>query len=102
MARRAQALGRRLLQGLEKALMGRSGVRMIRGRGLMIGIELTKDCAALVERALHARLLINVTAGNVIRLLPPLIISDQEADEIVNRLGRIVKDYLADTKGSSE
>ena len=98
LARRAQALGRRLLQGLEKALMGRSGVRMIRGRGLMIGIELTEDCAALVERALHARLLINVTAGNVIRLLPPLIISDQEADEIVNRLGRIVKDYLADTK----
>lgn len=98
LAERAEALGQRLLQGLAKTFQGVSGVRMIRGRGLMIGIELTENCAALVERALQARLLINVTAGNVIRLLPPLIISDQEADEIVNRLGRVVKDYLAESK----
>ena len=98
LAERAQALGRRLLRGLAKAFQGVSGVRTIRGRGLMIGIELTENCAALVERALQARLLINVTAGNVIRLLPPLIISDQEADEIVSRLGRVVQDYLAESK----
>ena len=95
LAERALELGRRLLQGLAKTLRDVSGVRMIRGRGLMIGIELQQDCAALVERALNERLLINVTAGNVVRLLPPLIISDQEADEIVSRLGRVIKGYLA-------
>ena len=98
LAERAEALGRRLLRGLAKTFQGVSEVRAIRGRGLMIGIELTENCAALVERALQARLLINVTAGNVIRLLPPLIISDQEADEIVSRLGPVVKDYLAESK----
>ena len=98
LAERAQALGRRLLRGLAKTFQGLSGVKTIRGRGLMIGIELTENCAALVERALQARLLINVTAGNVIRLLPPLIISDQEADEIVSRLGLVVQDYLAEGK----
>ena len=98
LAERAEALGRRLLRGLAKTFQGLSGVRTIRGRGLMIGIELTENCAALVERALEARLLINVTAGNVIRLLPPLIISDQEADEIVSRLGLVVQDYLAESK----
>lgn len=98
LAERAEALGRRLLRGLAKTFQGVSGVRTIRGRGLMIGIELTENCAALVERALQARLLINVTAGNVIRLLPPLIISDQEADEIVSRLGPVVQDYLAESK----
>ena len=98
LAERAEALGRRLLRGLAKTFQGVSGVRTIRGRGLMIGIELTENCAALVERALQARLLINVTAGNVIRLLPPLIISDQEADEIVSRLGLVVKDYLTESK----
>ena len=98
LAERARALGRRLMRGLAKTFQGLSAVRTIRGRGLMIGIELTENCAALVERALQARLLINVTAGNVIRLLPPLIISDQEADEIVSRLGRVVQDYLAESK----
>lgn len=98
LAERAEALGRRLSRGLAKIFQGVSGVRAIRGRGLMIGIELTENCAALVERALHERLLINVTAGNVIRLLPPLIISDQEADEIVSRLGLVVQDYLAESR----
>ena len=95
---RAEALGRRLSRGLAKIFQGVSGVRTIRGRGLMIGIELTENCPALVERALQARLLINVTAGNVIRLLPPLIISDREADEIVSRLGLVVQDYLAESR----
>ena len=98
LAERARALGQRLMRGLAKTFQGLSAVRTIRGRGLMIGIELTENCPALVERALHERLLINVTAGNVIRLLPPLIISDQEADEIVSRLGRVVQDYLAESK----
>ena len=98
LAERAEALGRRLSRGLAKTFQGVSGVRTIRGRGLMIGIELTENCPALVERALQARLLINVTAGNVIRLLPPLIISDREADEIVSRLGLVVQDYLAESR----
>ena len=98
LAERARALGQRLMRGLAKTFQGLSAVKTIRGRGLMIGIELTENCPALVERALQAGLLINVTAGNVIRLLPPLIISDQEADEIVSRLGRVVQDYLAESK----
>ena len=98
LAERAEALGRRLSRGLAKTFQGVSGVRTIRERGLMIGIELTENCPALVERALQARLLINVTAGNVIRLLPPLIISDREADEIVSRLGLVVQDYLAESR----
>ena len=53
-----------------------------------------KECADLVVQALDEKLLINVTAGNVIRLLPPLIISDEEADQIVSILSELLKRYL--------
>jgi acetylornithine aminotransferase len=91
---RAKELGNRLLDGFKQSLSGINGIKEIRGKGLMIGIELEKDCADLVGMALKENLLINVTSGNVIRLLPPLIISNDEADEIVSGLSSLLVKYL--------
>jgi len=62
----------------------------------MIGIELDRDCGELMRRALDAGLLINVTAGRTVRLLPPLIITEDEADRIVDGVATIVRDFLAE------
>ena len=62
----------------------------IRGRGLMLGIQLDHDCTDLAQRALDAGLLINVTAGNTIRLLPPLIITEQEALAIASGMAALI------------
>lgn len=70
------------------------GVREIRRAGLMFGIELNVACAPLMKQALAAGLLINVTAEKVVRLLPPLIISSSEADQIVDTVSRLVKNFL--------
>ena len=91
---RAAQLGERMLTGLKSGLGGLAGVRAIRGCGLMIGIELDHPCAELVGRGLYAGLLINVTAGNVLRLLPPLVLRDDEADQIVDGVSRLVRDFL--------
>ena len=91
---RASDLGQHIRQGLAAALADCDGVREIRGRGLMIGIELTQDCADLVTMALQERLLINVTAGNVVRLLPPLILSNDEADQIVSVISSLIRRFL--------
>ena len=93
---RAAQLGQRLLVGFRDALESHSGVVDVRGRGLMIGIELDRPCAELVKHALERGLLINVTAGNVIRLLPPLILSDAEADELLERVNDLVLGFLAE------
>jgi acetylornithine/N-succinyldiaminopimelate aminotransferase len=79
---------------LRQALAGNSGVVDIRGDGLMIGIELDRPCGDLVKQALAAGLLINVTADKVVRLLPPLVMSDAEAAELVALLGRLIKEFL--------
>jgi len=79
---RAALLGKRLRAGFADGLQGVEKVREIRGRGLMIGIELTVPCAELVAQALDAHLLINVTAGNVVRLLPPLILTMQRQTKL--------------------
>lgn len=92
---RAGVLGERLVQGFKKSLAGLEGVRQVRGKGLLLAIELTDDCPDLTLLALEQGLLINVTAGNVIRLLPPLIMSDGEADELVDRLSRLVSEFLS-------
>lgn len=65
----------------------------IRGRGLMLGIELQRDCGELVQRGLAAGLLINVAAGNTIRLLPPLIINEQEARELAGGVAALIRDF---------
>lgn len=79
---------------LEKRLGANPGVREIRGQGLMLGIELDKPCGVLATRALEAGLLISVTAGNVIRLVPPLIFSSADADELVSILVPLVETFL--------
>ena len=91
---RATELGNRLLDGFKQSLAGVKGIKDIRGKGLMLGIELEQDCPELVGLALKEKLLINVTSGNVIRLLPPLIMSDSEADQIISILSDVIKAYL--------
>lgn len=94
LAQRAVTLGQLLLARFSESLSVYKAVVNIRGKGLMIGIELADDCPDLVGLALKQNLLINVTAGKIIRLLPPLIISDEQAEEIVERLCIVLKDYL--------
>ena len=92
---RAAERGAQLLAGFRQALAHQPGVADIRGRGLMIGIELDRPCADLVGQALAAGLLINVTADRVIRLLPPLILEPAQADLLVSELARLIRDFLA-------
>ena len=92
---RAGKLGVRILQQLTEALQPLTGVHAVRGKGLMFGIELNKDCGELVEMALRDRLLINVTAGNVVRLLPPLITTDEEAERMVSQVCGLIREFLA-------
>ena len=96
----AAAVGERIKSGLLREWAGLNGVLEIRGQGLMIGIELDRPCGALLQRAADAGLLISVTADSVIRLLPALIISAAEADEIVRRLVPLVREFLAPAPGS--
>ena len=89
----AAKLGSCLIDNFKKSLEGNQGIVDVRGKGLMIGIELEKDCPNLVEKALENKLLINVTSGKVIRLLPPLIMNEKEADQVVSILTSILKKY---------
>ena len=91
-AERVGALIRKLFA---EALAGVRGVKEVRGCGLMIGIELDRPCGELVGKALAAGLLINVTADKVIRLLPPLILDENEARELVDRSVPLIRDFLA-------
>jgi acetylornithine/N-succinyldiaminopimelate aminotransferase len=90
----ALAMGDAICNGLRAALNGLAGVVVIRNAGLMIGVELDRPCAELVKMALEDKLLINVTAEKVVRLLPPLIINQTEADELVSRLAPMIKTFL--------
>jgi acetylornithine/N-succinyldiaminopimelate aminotransferase len=86
--------GHALLSAFRERLKGVNGVKDIRGKGLMIGIELETPCAEVVHQALARRLLINVTEGNVIRLLPPLIITEQQADSILDIVSELIVHFL--------
>ncbi len=90
----AEQLGQFIRQGCANALQGTAGFCEIRGQGLMIGIELNKPCGALVKMALAKGLLINVTADNVVRLLPPLVMSQDEAQQLLDILCPLIKDFL--------
>jgi acetylornithine/N-succinyldiaminopimelate aminotransferase len=94
LTKNALNIGNQIIQGLNNNLEEQEGVIDIRGRGLMIGIELNKDCSVLFQTALEEGLLINVTNKNIIRLLPPLIISSVEADIIVNKLSKLILNFL--------
>ncbi|HQR03718.1 MAG: aspartate aminotransferase family protein [Proteobacteria bacterium] len=91
---RAIRSGERIRSGLVAAFQGLDAIREIRGDGLMIGIELDRPCGTLVQRGLDAGLVINVTAERVIRLLPALIFSDAEVDELVAKLSTLVRAFL--------
>lgn len=89
--KRAATLGDRLLSGLRDALAGHPEVVTIRGLGLMVGIELNRDCKELVGRALdEQRLLITVTRNSTIRLLPALICDEAQIDDIVARVAALL------------
>ena len=77
-------------------MAGTAGILDIRGQGLMVGIELERPCGVLVSRALDAGLLINVTRDRVVRLLPPLILSKEEADQIIKILVPLIKTFIAE------
>ncbi len=92
---KAETLGSKILADLADALEDVAGVEEIRGQGLLIGIELDRNCGDLVTAALEQGLLINVTADKVIRLLPPLVMSDEQCDEMIETLSGLIKQFLA-------
>ena len=90
----AERVGGVIRAGLTQAFGAASGVHEIRGMGLMFGIELDRPCGELVREALAAGLVINVTADNVIRMLPPLVMSEAEGRMVVERLAPLVQRFL--------
>ncbi|HCX82915.1 MAG: acetylornithine aminotransferase [Curvibacter sp. RIFCSPHIGHO2_12_FULL_63_18] len=93
----AEKVGKHLKASLEKALqaeIANGGVKEVRGQGLMLGIDLAKPCGALVQRAVDAGLLISVTADTVVRLVPSLILTTAEADQIVAILAPLISALL--------
>ncbi|MFN5746036.1 MAG: aspartate aminotransferase family protein [Methylococcaceae bacterium] len=95
LAPRAAELGRMIRAGFRERLAGNPHVIDIRGQGLMIGIELDAPCTELAAAALARGLLINVTADSTIRLLPPLILSDDEARHLMDGVASLVNDHTA-------
>jgi acetylornithine aminotransferase len=93
----AATVGAQLKASLERELAGVAGVVEVRGYGLMLGIELDRPCGVILNRAMEAGLLLSVTADSVIRLVPPLILSAAEAEQIVAILAPIIKTFLTDT-----
>jgi acetylornithine/N-succinyldiaminopimelate aminotransferase len=98
LAKRAVELGLRIQEYLKEALDGERGVVNVRGLGLMIGVELDRPCADLVGMCVDEGLLINVTAERVVRLLPPLVITDDEANQIVDGVVQQVRGFVRDEK----
>jgi acetylornithine aminotransferase len=91
----AVKVGDAIRGGLAAALTGVAGVVEIRGMGMMLGVELDRPCGELVKMGLDAGLVFNVTADNVIRLLPPLVMNEVEGRQVVERLVPLVKEFLA-------
>ncbi len=94
LAEQAARLGASMLEDLKTALAEQDGVVEVRGQGLMLAVELDRPCGELMQQALETGLLLNVTAGNVVRLLPPLILSDEEAGQITHVTGELIKSFL--------
>jgi acetylornithine aminotransferase len=92
----ASRMGAYLRTAFERELGNVKGFVEIRGQGLMMGIQLDRACGALMQRAVDAGLLLSVTADSVVRLLPPLILSQAEADELVSILVPLIKTFLAE------
>jgi len=90
----AERIGGVMQQGLRDSLGGMKGVAEIRGMGMMIGVELEDACGDLVKQGLEAGLVINVTVDKVVRLLPPLVMKEAEAREVLARLVPLVKAFV--------
>jgi acetylornithine/N-succinyldiaminopimelate aminotransferase len=99
--KRAAELGARILKGLKQSLEAVAGVKEIRGQGLMLAVELDRPCKEILTLALERGLLVNVTADSVVRLLPPLILSDAEADQIVSGVAECVRSFLASSESKT-
>ncbi len=97
LANQSKKIGEGMLDTFRKALDKETHVKDIRGLGLMIGIELDRPCFDLVTQALEQKLLINVTAERVIRLLPPLTVSSAEAKLITDQVISLIKHFIAKT-----
>ncbi len=93
---RAAELGQRIQDGLRARLQNVPGVLEVRGLGLMIGIQLDRPCNALVGQALQHGLLINVTADSVVRLLPALVMTDEQTETLIATLAELITAFLAD------
>jgi len=91
----AERLGARLHEELARELGGVDGFVEMRGKGLMIGVMLDRPCGALVQQALDAGLVLNVTADTVVRLLPPLIFTEEHAAKLVSTLVPLIRKFLA-------
>jgi len=94
---RAAQLGKRMLEHFEQRLGELDGIVSIRGKGLMLGIELDRPCSELMQQALQRKLLINVTADTVVRLLPPLILTDEQANDIGSSVCELIESFLDET-----
>ena len=98
---RARSGGERLIGKLSEALHNRPEILDIRGAGMMIGIELDLDCSRLVNIGLEHRVVFNVAAGNVLRMLPPYNISDDEIDEIARRVADSINELCDDNQNQA-
>ena len=96
LAERATALSERILSGFKDKLKDNNAVVDIRAKGLMIAVQLDRPCAELVKAGLDAGILINVTAGDVVRLLPPLIITDEQADKIIEMVSELICNFISE------
>ncbi len=92
---RAGELGERMLTNLRASLEGANGVKEVRGLGLMLAVEMHDDISPLVQAGLDAGILINVTQGNILRLLPPLTLTDEEADKITDLVIDLVRTHAS-------
>ena len=93
----ADRVGKHLMAALKHELGDVKGVKEVRGEGLMIGVELDRPCGVILTRAMEAGLLLSVTADTVVRLLPPLIFTTEQADDLVAILAPIVRQFLSES-----
>jgi acetylornithine aminotransferase len=95
LVRAAEEKGRLLEERLSQVLSGQNCVVEVRGRGLMVAVELNRACGDLVGMALEKGLLINVTAERVVRLLPPLVLEDEHIEHIAGTIVELVREWNA-------
>jgi acetylornithine aminotransferase len=89
-------MGDFIRSGLKERLAGQTGIQEIRGKGLMVGIDLDRPCGELVQAGLQRGLLINVTADTVVRLLPPLILRAAEAAQLIDGVADVIREFLGE------